>query len=81
MTFARSGITATWEVASGTILDLAEHHGLSPDYSCRSGICHTCSCALIDGEVAYLEEPLDPPAAGQVLICCARPKGPIVVDV
>ena len=81
VTFARSGITATWDASAGTILDLAEHHGLSPDYSCRSGICHTCSCQLIDGEVEYLEEPLDPPAAGQVLICCSRPKEPIVVDV
>ena len=81
VTFARSGVTATWDPACETILDLAEHNGLNPDYSCRSGICHTCMCALVDGEVEYLEEPLDPPDAGQVLICCSRPKGSLVVDV
>ena len=81
VTFARSGVTATWDPKCETILDLAEHHGLSPDYSCRSGICHTCMCELVDGEVEYLEEPLDPPDSGSVLICCSRPKSSLVIDV
>jgi len=81
VTFAKSGVTATWEPKCETILDLAEHQGLSPDYSCRSGICHTCMCELVDGEVEYLEEPLDPPDPGSVLICCSRPKSSLVIDV
>ena len=81
VTFARSGVTATWDPTCETILDLAEHHGLSPDYSCRSGICHTCMCELVEGEVEYLEEPLDPPDSGSVLICCSRPKGRLVIDI
>ena len=81
VTFARSGVTATWDPACETILDLAEHHGLSPDYSCRSGICHTCMCEVAEGEVEYLEEPLDPPDAGRVLICCSRPKSRLVIDI
>lgn len=81
VTFARSGITATWDPACETILDLAEHHGLSPPYSCRSGICRTCMCELLEGEVEYLEEPLDAPDPGRVLICASRPKTQIVVDV
>ena len=81
VTFARSGLTATWDPTFETILDLAEHHGLSPAYSCRSGICHTCKCTLVEGAVEYIEEPLDPPDAGSVLICCARPKSTLVVEV
>ncbi len=63
-----------------SILDMAEGLGLSPDYSCRSGICHTCMCALKDGVVEYVEEPLDPPDRGSVLICCSKPKTDLVVD-
>jgi ferredoxin-NADP reductase/MOSC domain-containing protein YiiM len=81
VTFARSGLTAAWDTGCETILDLAEHHGLSPPYSCRSGICHTCMCELVEGEVEYIEEPLELPDAGQVLICCSRPKSKLVIEV
>ena len=81
ITFVRSGLTVAWDTTFETILDLAEHHGLSPAYSCRSGICHTCSCDLVEGEVEYIEEPLDPPDAGSVLICCSRPKSRLVIEV
>jgi hypothetical protein len=79
--FARSGVSVTWDPACETILDLAEKHGLSPDYSCRSGICHTCICKLVEGEIEYLEEPLDPPDPGHVLICCSKPKSRLVIEV
>ncbi len=81
VTFARSGVTANWDPECASILDLAERHGLSPDYSCRSGICHTCMCTLIEGEVDYVEEPLQEPDPGCVLICCSRPKSNLVIEV
>ena len=62
-------------------LDLAEHHGLSPDYSCRSGICRTCMCELVEGEVEYVEEPLNAPDPGCVLICVSKPKSKLVVEI
>lgn len=79
--FSRSGVRANWNSSLESILDLAEASGLSPDYSCRSGICHTCMCKLEDGEVEYSEEPLDPPDPGYVLICCSKPRTNVVVDV
>ncbi len=79
--FARSGVTAAWDPACESILDLAERHGLNPDYSCRSGICHTCMCTLVEGEVEYLEEPLGEPDPGCALICCSRPKTNLVIEV
>ena len=81
VTFARSGVTASWDPACESILDLAERQGLSPAYSCRSGNCHTCVCDLTEGDVEYPDEPLDPPGSGQVLICSATPKTDIVLDV
>ena len=81
VTFARSGVTASWVPSSGSLLELAEAHGLSPAYSCRSGICHTCECGLESGEVEYVEEPMDLPEEGSVLICCSKPKTDVVLDV
>lgn len=81
VTFSKSGVKANWNPSFESILDLAEANGLSPDYSCRSGICHTCKCKLQDGEVEYVQEPLDLPEEGSVLICCSKPKTNIVVEV
>ena len=81
VTFARSGVTAVWDPACESILDLAEQQGLRPAYSCRSGICHTCMCELTEGEVEYPEEPLDKPDPGHILICCSRPKSNLVIEV
>ena len=81
VTFARSGVTASWDPTCESILDLAERQGLNLPYSCRSGICHTCMCELIEGEVEYLDEPLDEPDPGHILICCSRPRSNVVIEV
>ena len=81
VSFARSGVIASWDPSSESLLDLAEAQGLSPDFSCRSGICQSCICKLLDGEVEYFQEPLDVPDPGCVLICSAIPKTDVVVDV
>jgi ferredoxin-NADP reductase len=81
VTFSRSGVSTKWNPSLESILDLAEANGLTPDYSCRSGVCQTCMSGLQEGEVEYVLEPLDPPDPGSVLICCSKPKTNVVVDV
>ncbi|MBX9883977.1 MAG: iron-sulfur cluster-binding domain-containing protein [Novosphingobium sp.] len=39
----QSGKEARWQPDAGSLLELAEARGLSPDYSCRSGRCGTCA--------------------------------------
>ena len=78
--FERSGMTVAWEPGIDSILELAEAHGLRPDYSCRSGICHTCMCKLVAGQVEYFVEPADLPDPGCVLICCSKPKSDVIVE-
>jgi ferredoxin-NADP reductase len=81
ISFARSQRSAAWDGASDTnLLAFAERLGLDPPFSCRAGICSTCRTNLLQGEVDYVEEPLDPPGSGEVLLCCARPRGPLVLD-
>ncbi len=72
--FERSGIQTTWDPSKGTLLDLAESAGLSPAYSCRSGICQTCATKISQGDVAYLEPPMVAPADGSALICSCYPQ-------
>ena len=80
MRFAKSGIVAAWDPSQESILALAEAQGLRPDFSCRTGICHTCISKLVEGDVDYVIEPLDRPDPGCVLICCSVPTTDVVID-
>lgn len=80
ITFARSGVTAGWSDRDGSVLDLAERCRVPVRWSCRTGVCHTCETGLLSGDVDLVPEPLDPPAGGATLICCARPRTDLVLD-
>ncbi|WP_162068901.1 2Fe-2S iron-sulfur cluster-binding protein [Burkholderia sp. THE68] len=62
-----------WDPACGSLLEFAEQAGHAPTFSCRAGICGSCAARLVEGQVSYVEPPLDPPAEGEVLLCCAKP--------
>jgi ferredoxin-NADP reductase/MOSC domain-containing protein YiiM len=78
--FSRSALTIAWDERYGSLLELAEACDVPADWSCRTGVCHRCESGLVDGSVAYQPEPLDAPAPGHLLLCCARPRGPVTID-
>jgi len=39
-----------------------------------------CETGLIDGNLRYSPEPIDPPAEGRALICCATPQTDVELD-
>jgi MOSC domain-containing protein YiiM/ferredoxin len=80
VSFTRSGLTVAWRPDWHSLLELAEACDVPVRWSCRTGVCHTCECALIGGAIDYLPEPLEPPAEGNVLICCSRPRADIEID-
>jgi ferredoxin-NADP reductase len=80
VSFARSGITATWDSKFASLLELAEACDVPVRWSCRAGVCHTCMTGLIGGSIAYNPEPLERPAAGNVLICCSQPIAAVTLD-
>jgi ferredoxin-NADP reductase/MOSC domain-containing protein YiiM len=81
VSFARSGITARWDPSAYlSVLELAEACDVPVRWSCRTGVCHNCESGLVSGAVEYAPEPLDRAAEGNLLLCCARPVGEIVVD-
>ncbi len=74
VTFTRSQRTAEWNGSHETLLEFAEAQGLNPDFSCRAGLCGTCACRLLEGEVSYTAPPTAAVAPGSVLICISQPK-------
>jgi ferredoxin-NADP reductase/MOSC domain-containing protein YiiM len=80
ITFARSGITAPFGNDWRSVLDLADACDIPTRWNCRTGVCHTCTTPLLSGDITYSPQPLEPPAAGEVLICCAQPGTDIVLD-
>jgi hypothetical protein len=81
VSFARSGILAHWNPSAyQSVLELAEACDVPVRWSCRTGVCHNCESGLVSGKVVYDPEPLDRPAGGNLLVCCARPVGDVVVD-
>jgi ferredoxin-NADP reductase/MOSC domain-containing protein YiiM/ferredoxin len=78
--FARSDLTVPWSSAYPSLLELAEACDVPVRWSCRTGVCHNCETTVVAGDVAYDPEPVAPPAPGSVLICCATPRGEVVLD-
>jgi ferredoxin-NADP reductase len=77
--FLRSDRTAP--IAGGTLLEQAEAAGLTPDFGCRMGICHTCTCRkaagavrnLLTGEVCDEEN-------DDIQLCISVPAGDVALE-
>jgi ferredoxin-NADP reductase len=80
ISFARSGLNVCWDSKFSNLLDFAEACDVPVRWSCRTGVCHTCESGLISGRINYEPEPLEPPAPGNLLICCSQPEGDVVID-
>lgn len=79
--FQDSGLTVAWDGEKDSLLELAEAHGINVDFSCRSGVCHTCMCTLIEGDIEYIHDDVFlPDEEDQVLICSAIPKSRVIID-
>jgi ferredoxin-NADP reductase len=77
--FLRSELAAP--IAQGTLLEQAEAAGLTPDFGCRMGICHTCTCRKTAGAVRDIrtgqvstEEDVD------IQLCVSVPAGDVALE-
>ncbi|HUC83644.1 MAG TPA: MOSC and FAD-binding oxidoreductase domain-containing protein [Candidatus Acidoferrales bacterium] len=80
VSFARSGLAVNWDPAFHSLLELAEACDVPVQWSCRTGVCHNCEKGLVAGAVHYDPEPIEPPAEGNLLTCCSRPQGDVILD-
>ncbi len=66
------------------LLDVAEQAGVELTSGCRMGSCGVCKHQLIEGDVAYDDDPSglsdSDRQQGQVLVCVARPVGRVVLS-
>jgi tetrachlorobenzoquinone reductase len=81
---ARTGISLSVG-ADESILDAMINAGLSPDFSCKEGICGTCEMAVLSGEIEHRDEILseDERRSGHTMMICVsrcKGKGPLVLD-
>jgi ferredoxin len=80
VTFARSGLTTSWSPTYASVLELAEACDVPTQWSCRSGVCHTCVTAVLAGVASYVTPPLEEPGADELLICSSQPTSALVLD-
>jgi ferredoxin-NADP reductase len=80
LSFVRSGRSVA--IGGGTLLEQAEAAGLSPEFGCRMGICHTCTCRKAAGAVRDLrtgevsrEEDED------IQLCVSVPAGDVALEI
>jgi ferredoxin-NADP reductase len=78
--FARSGRTIQGR-AGTSLLEQAEGAGLNPQYGCRRGLCHTCTCRKLSGTVvnehtgAVSREPDE-----DIQLCVSTPRSHVSLD-
>jgi ferredoxin-NADP reductase/ferredoxin len=77
---ARSNLAVPWSDDFASLLEFAEACDVPVRWSCRTGVCHSCETTLIAGTVEYDPDPVEPPADGSALICCAQPRVDVVLD-
>jgi ferredoxin-NADP reductase len=78
--FLRSDREAS--IATGTLLEQAEAAGLTPEFGCRMGICHTCTCRkaagpvrnLLTGEISDEEDE-------DIQLCISAPAGDVALEI
>jgi ferredoxin-NADP reductase len=80
VTFTRSNLTVPWDPRYGNLLEFTEACDIPVSFGCRTGVCHSCETGLLTGEVGYATEPLEPPDAEHVLLCCSQPTSEVTLE-
>jgi len=78
--FAKSGKQVAWDATMGTLLDLAQAHGVAVNSGCRAGSCGSCQTAIASGEVRYLSTPDFDPEPGTCLLCVCAPHTDVTLE-
>ena len=78
--FTRSGVTVAND--GRTLLEQAEAAGLTPEYGCRMGICHTCTSPKRSGTVRnVLEDAFSAEPDERIQLCITVPHDDVELDI
>lgn len=76
--FADSGVTTT--APGRTLLETAEGAGLNPMSGCRQGICRTCTCRKLSGQVRDIRTgEISGDGEETIAICVSMPVTPVTI--
>ena len=83
ITVIRDGRALSFELSSNSqsLLEAGNAHGADLPYACKAGVCSTCKCKVIEGDVEMLNNQAleaDEVTAGFVLSCQSYPRSPRV---
>jgi ferredoxin-NADP reductase len=77
--FDRSELSAP--IGEGTLLEQAEAAGLTPEFGCRMGICHTCTCRKSAGTVRnILTGEISDEDDEDIQLCISVPAGDVALQ-
>jgi len=69
-------------VGTGTLLEQAESAGLAPQFGCRMGICHTCTCRKAAGAVRnVLTGQVSEAPDEDIKLCVSVPAGDVALEI
>ncbi|MGI8429469.1 MAG: ferredoxin reductase [Solirubrobacteraceae bacterium] len=69
-------------IGEGTLLEQAEAAGLSPEFGCRMGICHTCTCRKAAGPVRnVLTGSVSSEEDEDIQLCVSVPAGDVALEI
>jgi ferredoxin-NADP reductase len=78
--FLRSGRET--QIAGGTLLEQVEAAGLSPQFGCRMGICHTCTCRKSAGAVRDMRTgAISDEEDEDIQLCVSVPAGDVALEI
>lgn len=80
VSFAKSGRQLRWAPGAGSLLELAENHGVAVSSGCRAGACGSCQTSIRTGEVVYTQAPDFDPEPGSCLLCVCTPKTAVTLE-
>jgi ferredoxin-NADP reductase len=76
----RSGREAP--IAGGTLLEQVEAAGVQPDFGCRMGICHTCTCRKAAGAVRDIRTgEMSEEEDEDIQLCVSVPAGDVALEI
>jgi len=74
--------SAQTDNSGATLLEQAEAAGLRPLHGCRMGICHTCTCRKLAGQVRNVHTgELSSAEPEDIQICVSVPAGDVDIDI
>jgi ferredoxin-NADP reductase len=70
------------EIGPGSLLEQAEAAGLRPEFGCRMGICHTCTCRKVAGTVRnVLTGEVSAEEDEDIQLCISAPAGDVALEI